>query len=319
MKKHLKLVFILFSSLFVLIPFACHEAPPPSPPLTTEYNGPYGTVTGKFTTPSGDALSGVTVSIISGFTNMTTVVSDTSGCYIHTKVPTGNITLKGKKGNFSSTVNVSVSEADTVEAPNVVIYPKNKLAYVEGTNDKIQDLITQLGYQIDSLDIYDIGDSYMFNINEYSALFLNCGVLETDSVVNNLLRFVRDGGMVYASDWSYCYLKKLFPGRIDFDESGDQQEITAQIIDSTLIRNLGKSEIQIKYNLSSWSTITYLDQSYFVEMMRGTYVTDFGIKTDKPIAVYCREGEGLFVFTTFHNESNAASDMLNLLEEFIFF
>jgi hypothetical protein len=319
MKQRLIYFILLFSVLFITLNLtSCKDEDSPVGPTGGEYTGAYGTVTGKFTSPNGDGIPGVIVSVVSDYTNLTTVISDSLGNFVHTKVPTGSVTLEGKKGNFTAVLNAVVTDGGTVSVGSKVLQPKNKMAVVLGSFDSIEEIINDLGYPIDTLEVEDLNNPEKLNINKYSALFVNCGSYEPDTL-DNVLKFVRDGGLMYASDWAQSYVQTMFPGKFSVSYSGDSQEVTATIIDPVLKKNLGKETIHIVYDLGAWGEITEVDLTKFTEIVRGSYNSYEGVKENRPLAVYCKEGAGVVVATTFHNEANATEDMVQILEEFIFF
>jgi hypothetical protein len=318
MRQKLTTTLYIFSIFFLVIIYSC-KSDDPAGPAGSEYNGPYGTVTGKFISPNGEGIPGVIVSVQSNYTNLVTTTSDSLGNFVHNKVPTGSAVLKGSKGKFTAILNAVVTDGGTTNIPNVTMQPANKMAVVLGSYDSIEEIIKDLGYQFDTLSIADIANPAKLNISSYSALFINCGAYAEDTVATNLLKFVRDGGLLYTSDWACDFVELILPGKITFLKDGSSQEINATIIDPLLKANLGKETIHIVYDLGSWAEIETIDMTQFKEIVRGTYQSYNGQKLNRPLAVYRNEGSGVIVYTTFHNESNATADMVEMLKEFIFF
>lgn len=321
MRNHKLYLAQLFLIILITLFSACNKKDSsPVAPKSGEYSGAYGTVAGKFVAPSGDPIAGVEVSIVSNYTNLTKVMTDNNGEFTHTKVPVGSQTLMGSKGSFTATFAVSVQEGQTTNAPPVTIQPKNKLAFVYGSWDNIQDIIRSLGYSPDSLDASDLSNSSIVNVNNYSALFLNCGMEEylDEPTKTNLTKFLNDGGLIYASDYASSYVNLLYPDKITFVKNGSSQTVLADVVDEQTRTNLGKSQISIEYNLSSWAEIDSMSTDFTI-IVKGDYNSYDGYKTNKPLAVYKTQGKGLVVYTTFHNEANTTDDMTKILEEFIFF
>lgn len=198
--------------------------------------------------------------------------------------------------------------------------PQNKLAFVEGSFDRIQDIIRELGYLPDSLQATDLANSALVNISKYSAIFLNCGMEEIldAPTKTNLTNFLKAGGLIYASDWACAYVQLLYPGKFSYVKDGDSQDVLADIIDQQTQVNLGKTQINITYDLGIWAEIDTLSTDFKI-IVQGDYLSNGNMKNDRPLAVYKTEGEGVIVYTTFHNEANATADMKKILEEFIFF
>jgi len=320
MKLNSTIRYLLLLMLIQLVFFSCTKEENPVQQSQTVYNGPYGTVIGKFTAANGNGLAGVEVSIVSNYTNLTNVTTNNNGEYTHPGVPVGDQVIKGIKGNFSATINVTVTEGQITNALVVTLLPVGKLGFVYGVFDDIQSIIRELGYSPDSLTTDDLKNPNEVNFNNYSAIFLNCGMYELDdqALINNLINFVSAGGLIYASDWASYYVEKMFPGKISFLREGDEQVITATIVDESTRNNIGKTNIQINYDLFAWAEIVSVNNE-FVVLIRGDYYSSGVLKTNLPLTVYKTEGQGLVVYTTFHNEANVTSDMKLLLEEFIFF
>lgn len=293
----------------------------PSNPADGVYNGEYGTVTGKFTTPNGKPISGVEVSVVSNYSNLVTVFSDANGGFTHTKVPVGKQEIKGAKGNFSAVNQVTIQKNKTANIKDVLIQPNNKLAYVFGYYDEIQDIIGELGYNSFMLSVGDLEDPSKLNYSNYSALFLNCGADDdfNPEVKTTLINFLKDGGLIYASDLTARYVEFLFPGQFSYLEDGKEQEVMATIIDDQIKTNLGKDKINIVYDLDGWFQIGSISSEFKVIVQGSYYDNRNNLKANRPLAVYRKEGKGVLVYTTFHNSVNISDDIKKILEEFIFF
>lgn len=307
--------------------------------------GSFGTVKGKFVSPSGKPISGVEVFIVnenknlkSAFTvdslpfappsmvnengNLNSVFTDTKGEFTLEKVPVGKQKIKGVKGSFEGTFEVTVKKGKTETIKEVLINPINRLAHVKGEYDSIEDIIEGLGFSSESLDIYkDLYDPDKINFKDYSAIFLNCGagVVFKNEVKTNLLNFLNDGGLIYASDWEIEAIESLFPEEIEYIGGGAEQAIVANVVDDKLIGNLGKDKINIIYDLDNWVEIISLSSDFKV-IIEGDYKGETGpVRQKRPLAFSRKVGKGTVIFTTFHNERNITDDMKRILEEYIFF
>ncbi|MGD9491926.1 MAG: carboxypeptidase-like regulatory domain-containing protein [Bacteroidales bacterium] len=169
-----------------------------------------------------------------------------------------------------------------------------ELAYIPGAFDHIETiLIDSLGYTADMLSVADLDNLTL--LESYGAIFLNCGKTgNMDSVkYENLEQYVMNGGNIYASDWAVEYLTGdgnflanssqpfvmhehklthasnpksgcLSPevgGFIDdatlcTDKDGPSTMLyQADIVDTLIQAFLGKTKIDIEYDLGAWEVI----------------------------------------------------------------
>lgn len=200
--------------------------------------------------------------------------------------------------------------------------------------DDIGAVLTGLDYK--TLEIQDSELADLDFISQFNVIFINCS---GDSSANapaaqtSLQQFVQDGGAIYASDYAYIYVATSFPGNINFGGYiGIEQTITATVIDPGLETYLGTSSVPIYYDLSSWVPIESL-ASGTVELLRGTFevysspasvdgTTREQIPSpeetweDKPLAAYFDYGDGLVLYTSFHNEAQT-QQVQGVMEYFI--
>jgi hypothetical protein len=288
-----------------------------------------GTVTGTVTaadgtTPIGDALVEVEgTSAYGGSATTSSVPISTrtaaNGTYTLQSVPAGPRVIIATRGAFQARVNVTVVANQTVVAPKAPLTSTGKLAYVPGTFDAIQNIVsTSLGNPIEEIDAADLGNSTV--TSKYRMIFLNCGLEETPSenaaTIANLRAFMQAGGTIYASDYASVYVKALFPS-YNFDYTGDAQTIQATVTDASLQAFVGKQSVSITYDLGAWTDVTQLPTGATV-LLRGSYEASGNQRTNQPIAFVIPQGSGRLVFTTFHNETGATQDQIAVLRHFIY-
>lgn len=143
-------------------------------------------------------------------------------------------------------------------------------------------------------------------------LFINCGTDDSFNL-NELSRFVANGGCVYISDQAASILMDAFPGVLDFRFSGECCKIYADVVDPELQQITG-GRIQIEFDLSSWAIIT--DESGLARaggkvLLRASQGTPYA---GKPIMVSFPYRKGTVFYTCFHNHSQASEKEKMLLQ-----
>src|SRR5688500_12406789 len=112
--------------------------------------GTPGTITGKVTAEDGTTPVASASVYIESKGQATAVTSEVDGDYTITQVEPGSHVVVAEKGNFRSTTTVTVQPGKTVNVP-AKLKPSGKLGYVSGSFDRIEDILTSLGYAPDEL------------------------------------------------------------------------------------------------------------------------------------------------------------------------
>lgn len=237
--------------------------------------------------------------------------------------------------------------SDTVACPILVPDDGVKYLVVNGFYDKIQNVLERMelpnvtiveGNPLDPSTPWAAGvfGDYAA-LNEYDAVFVNCGVGEAEFigtpdpvVAANLRQYVQQGGSLYVSDQAYDLIELTWPDRIDFlfgdddnsaAEAGADGLHTLDIAEPGLRDFVGQDTIDIDFNFGYFAiinevangTTVYLrgDMPYFVNDS-----TD--VQADTPITVGFTDGEpgvgGRVVFTAFHQENDAATGEAEVLD-----
>ncbi|MFK7929125.1 MAG: hypothetical protein AB8H79_13110 [Myxococcota bacterium] len=112
-----------------------------------------------------------------------------------------------------------------------------------------------------------------FGIRQYNSLADDNQVVADPESVANALAFVRAGGVLVLTDWTYDLVPLLFPGAIDFwgDESvldaaqlGDVGTVQARVVDDELIKDLDLTDdgaLSLDFNFSYWAVMESVDES----------------------------------------------------------
>jgi hypothetical protein len=158
-------------------------------------------------------------------------------------------------------------------------------------------------------------------MREFDILFIPCGS-EADSasstVINNVELYVQEGGVIYGSDWAMNIINGSFPGKIDFlDYDGmSSWSNDSYIVDDALRQYIGKSLIDIEYDLPIWCAIDSVAPDV-TTLIRGEVHTYSGTLLNKPLSVRFSYGLGTVIYTTFHNEAQITADIEQVLTYYI--
>lgn len=281
--------------------------------------GGTGTVEGIVTAADGETpIPLATVTLASGSGPSTE--TDTEGAYTLDDVPAGSQMLRATRGNFEVVFNVQVVANQTVTAQAAELEPIGGLAYVAGSFDHIEDLVSgELGNPIDELTADQLGSAA--TLDAYSMIFLNCGLDESPAsdpeTIATLLAWVRAGGVLYASDWAMAYVQALLPDDILEIDSGMEQAVVATVTDSDLEAFVGKDNVDIQYDLGGWIGLKSISTAPRV-LLRGDYDTGAETVLDRPLAIVVEEGAGRIIYTTFHNEAGVTIDQLAVLRYYVY-
>jgi hypothetical protein len=195
----------------------------------------------------------------------------------------------GDGSNFRSQFEITAVKNQTVEvnATQTRLDQTATMAYVSGSYDSIEDIITELGYDADAITFSDLNDYSL--ISQYDVIYLNCGsisgsIVSSTLVTNNLAKFVTNGGSIYASDWAVAY---LIGGTVNSStcneaggfipdatlcsiDNGSSGIINGTITNSDLSNATGLTALDINYDLGAWQQITNVDETYWDVLVKNT-------------------------------------------------
>jgi hypothetical protein len=177
-----------------------------------------------------------------------------------------------------------------------------------------------MGYTLDSLQLSDFNN--LATLQLHSIIFVNCGSssrydLNTPTISNNLITFLNSGGRIYASDWAFGCVQGIHPELEGTYDGNSTDSLLSNVVYTPLQTFLGKNTVTIRYNLNSWLSLdpnnNYLQN---IPFLRATYQS----VTNNPTAFF-REtysAGGKLIYTTFHNEAQVSTDMVKILQFFVF-
>ncbi len=276
-----------------------------------------------FTAPNGNTpITGASVSI-----GNCTGKTDKDGRIQMVNVPAGSYILTIEKGIFKITQSIDVQDGQELDLGKLSIPPDlKKMLVIVGSYDRIQDILSRLGFAFDTMDCYTFSsnsDTSYF----YDYIFFNCGAgCDAPSLADTLKKFLNDGNRrIYTSDWAYYIAEVIDSSAIDFygDDTyegsakvGEPSEVTGYIQDNDLKEALGRDTMLINYNLDSWVVMEGTGSQTDI-LISGNAPTYNGVLNNVPFAVIYSFGQGKVIFTSFHNEAQNTQDMDIILEQMI--
>ncbi len=312
-----------------------------------------GDLTGRICGPDGsswavDARVWASGSYSGGGAWLVEARSDADGWFTLENIPSGTHLFTVEKGSWSTTFEARVGGGTNELAEPQCLDPASaRVGVVTGEYDSIESILARLDIDFDAYD--GQSDEYLDLLRdpdlmaEYDILFFNCGMAFSwldyqDEIGDNLRSYVAGGGSVYASDWAYGMVELPWPDAIDFfgtdrlwdPESyasgsiapfnGAAASFSADVLDPTMAAVLGSSTADISYDWDAWAVVQGPGSAQVLFQGDVLLWDDDFIRLTPwdglPLALRFEAG-GSVVYTTFHNESQATTDMLVALEEII--
>ncbi|QHI38923.1 hypothetical protein IMCC3317_43230 [Kordia antarctica] len=177
-------------------------------------------------------------------------------------------------------------------------------------------------------------------LGTYDIIFLNCGLSESFTGFNdNILQYVSNGGILYATDWAYKYVEGItgdgqqYIDFLDNDKSGNSLSTEATIFDQDLI-----DWLQVNFNITlnnndtilldeflpGWQVVDSANDATVISWFNGpvTYRDNVGatVTQNKDLAFTFQVGNGGVFYSSFHTENHddGFSTVDRLLEYLVF-
>lgn len=143
-------------------------------------------------------------------------------------------------------------------------------------------------------------------------------------VKDNLKSYVSDGGIVFASDWSYDVIEETWPGQIDFlgngepdsAQIGEPELLVADVTSSNLEDALGKDTVKMDHDLDAWPVIDAVGDEARVFLSADAHWRkgmETSVEENSPLLVEFELGKGAVVFTTFRMSANLDDKRLEVV------
>lgn len=287
-----------FLIFIILLSFGACRSESENPTEITENIMKTGKVSGKVISQNGSKpIGGASVFTFDEKYKIYHTFSDSDGNFT-LEAPAGARTVyiqTGNGSNFRTEISATIKDNETVNITTneTKLNQVAKIAYVKGSYDKIEDIITNLGYTATEITNADLA-----NINtlaQYDIIFLNCG--SRNYAVNqslypvidtNLAIFVANGGSIYASDWDVAYLVGgtnntdncgvsggfVPDAKLCSKNIGSSGLVAASVNNAGLTAALGFNSLNINYDLASWQKIITYDSAYWEVLVKDATTND---------------------------------------------
>jgi hypothetical protein len=256
-----------------------------------------------------------------------------------TDLPKGKAWLVVQKGQFRRVRPITIDQAGAIalskddttipsksDAAKGDDIPKMVILKDDTDFDRIDDSLAKLG--LPNIEVRN-DRSLLKNkaeLMKYHVVFIPCGssadAMTTDPEAKaNLDEFVKAGGKLYVTDWSYEFVRQPFPGFLDWAEqtaavgsaaSGNEWDAPATAADTGLadwLTATGDATFEVKGNwtkLTSVNTQPGLDEKgNAVDVTPKVWVTaqNGGSGAVTPTTVSFQNQCGRVLFSTYHTES----------------
>lgn len=290
-------------------------------------------------------------------------VTDGEGRFLLEAVPVGVYDVFVTRGSFHATVeDVEVLEAEetALDEAATCIEPEVSFTVYDG-HDSVEEVLERIGYQVVNLvDTHHENEEHDENtpswlvlaFGEYATfadndiLFINCAAhewaldnaspTEQLKVLENLRRFVAEGGSIYLSDWSYDLLELLYPDAVDWlgddelrneAEAGLRQIFVGTVLDEDIKAILGRDRASLVYGQSRIAVPVALGEGSRALITADILVEEEGgdsTFSEVPVLLEHRPetldgpSDGRIIFTTFHNGSDNTEAMDEVLRAIVY-
>lgn len=278
------------------------------------------------------------------------------GSYWVLDVPCGTHEITITKGSYSAIYAIPVVSGeitDVTGAANKLCFEatRTRIAALDGTWDDLAGLVMQLGFDVDLYTedaepgsagtiVQLLADTEL--LFSYDIVLANCGAengwmpQEHPELMQSVKEFVLRGGSLYMSDYAWVYGEWAFPTAVEWlnddDPAGMGKTATspqqidsgiqtrATIVDGALATLLGKTELDIVFDQGPQIAPESVGPGTFAHVVGDISVPlEFSID-NAPLALSYRPAAnaGRVIYTNFHNDAQATTDMLTILNYLVF-
>lgn len=320
------------------------------PPPTAGVD-PFGAVAGRVCAPTGDGwMEGAYVytNLVDDggrITGIRETYTDPDGYFVLNGIPEqAAVTVYIQKGTWQTSLETLVENGvvTQLEEPPCLDPLSINAAVVTGAYDSFSELLEELGVTnsvIVSGDEEADVESFVGDLDVllgFDLICLNGGMLEGELLTNplyaqNLADYVRAGGTLFATDWSYDWVEHAFPEAIDFlgddlapdaAQRGVAEVVTGRVVDQSLAAYLGSSQVSLRYDLAFWPVMEGAVGQVVVHVSGDVQYYD---ESARPVSlpgaallVSFSAGYGSVVYSSFRGESNLTDDTARILQYMLY-
>lgn len=240
------------------------------------------------------------------------------------------------------THSVKVIGGETINLAEPECYDPLAVAVITGDYDDLSVLLSDIGVfawdtiaGTTSTAMIDFLSDFP-SMREYDVILFNGGHVEAGVIFSatgakdpnvtqiqeNIRNYVQQGGVIYATDWSYDTVEQIWPDMVDFlgDDSvpedaqvGEVGTVTAQVVDSGLASYIGQQMVEVEFDLPVWPPIESVTQPVSV-MLQTDQVEyregdDIFTLNNVPLLIGFSDGKGQVLFSSYRLSANASGPM----------
>lgn len=172
-----------------------------------------------------------------------------------------------------------------------------KVAVTPAGFDNIRSVLesSQVDVEICDISLEDLSNAK--SLSQYSVVFINCnGAIpkKAKKLSSGVASYVKNGGVVYASDYAAPILEDIFPGALSFSTLTRSRSVSCDVVDAGLRSYLNSNTANVKFNMIGWYRVTKIPSEARVYL-----------ESSKVGTVLCQIplGQGQIFYTAFHNDA----------------
>lgn len=213
-----------------------------------------------------------------------------------------------------------------------------EIAVVTGDYDDYEEVLSAVGVTastvINGQQGQELREFLRSDLSSYDAILFPGGAIEEDAFYDldssdpdglqathdNLSQYVRQGGRLYLSDWSYDLLEALWPDAAEFygqdrtpnaAEVGAVDTVTATIEEPSLEDAIGANSIRILYDMETWPVAEAVGPDTEILISGAAPVREGLTLSEIPnatLALRFPVGDGSVTWTSWRQQSNLEND-----------
>lgn len=213
-----------------------------------------------------------------------------------------------------------------------------EVAVITGDYDDYSEVLSAVGVSASTLingqQGQELSEFLRSDLTPFDAILFPGGALEEDilydadgsdparlqEIHDNLAAYVRQGGRLYLSDWTYDLLEAIWPDKAEFygeDRTANAAEVGAVVtidatIDQSEIRDaVGHDTLRILYDMETWPVAEEIGPDVSI-LLTGDAAIREGLALSEvrnaPLALRFGSGDGEVTWTSWRQQSNLDPD-----------